>query len=734
MGLNRLDEARPLLDEALRNIQNIAGADREKGEILRTSAVLYYQQGKIDVSLSQAVRAHDLLRDARVPASQAKALILMGVIYRDAGDYERTLRYYQSADKLFDGGPTMRLSHQNNLGFVYEAMGRHQDALQAYRRANVIAADLGSPLLRARIATNLAKTEMEVGDLEGARRSLDVASRLVRAEETAAWRPYVLGTRAKLAALDGRNREAADLLDQAFEDADLTATPTTYRDFHEIAVNVYRRQARPEDALEHFAALKRLDDEAAQASASANNAILAAQFDFAGQEVEIANLRTSQLESDVQMAEERALFNQRVVFGVLAASAIIISLTLIALYIARRRRLEVDAANVELGQTNAELEKALNAKSEFLATTSHEIRTPLNGVLGMTQIMLADRNLPDDVRERVALVHGAGTSMKAIVDDILDVAKMESGVVALRREPFDLRDTLEEVSRIFADSAAEKGLDYHIDLGACPARAIGDEQRVRQVVLNLVSNAVKFTSEGHVRLSARPAADDTDALHIEISDSGIGIPEGQQDAVFEAFHQVDGTRTRAFSGTGLGLTISRELVLAMHGDLKLESALGKGTCFTLKLPLSLEIANAGQRPDEAAPSNRSIVLYAANALIEMIATRALGEAAAGVDVSHDHGEAVASARTANGLVLAYSTAGQAADIEHIVNLRRDCPHLFIAAAGWPADTGIDAHALCDMVVDDVASLGQVGPNLMALGEDGGGPPGDVAGHVAVKLG
>ncbi|MBK8543686.1 MAG: hypothetical protein IPL62_09050 [Caulobacteraceae bacterium] len=203
-------------------------------------------------------------------------------------------------------------------------------------------------------------------------------------------------------------------------------------------------------------------------------------------------MRTQTLEAE---ARQRTL----IFFGALAIAMVILGALGYGYVSMRKSRNQVQAANDQLNETNVALGKALKAKSEFLATTSHEIRTPLNGILGMTQVMLQDAKIAADIRERVQVVHGAGESMRAIVDDILDVAKMETGKITVAAEPFNPAPTLEDVSRLWRHNAEAKGLAFEMDVSACPARIVADEQRLRQVVFNLLSNAVKFTDAAGCR-------------------------------------------------------------------------------------------------------------------------------------------------------------------------------------------------------------------------------------------
>jgi signal transduction histidine kinase/CheY-like chemotaxis protein len=637
--LKKPERALPVLQQAFQEIEGLHSQGVLLGNVLLSRGRAEAALGAIKSALPDFQAAFVSFERANEKRGQATSLQEIGALYLQAREYSRALAYYDEARSDAGSSIQLRMAAQNNSGAALRELGRYRDAESTFSLALADANGLKNHLVAAHILTNIALTQLLQGRPLDARATISKGLALVsRDREANSERPFLLVVKANTFSYVGDYGSAGRLLSEAFSDVSRSATPE-WRDAHELAAKVFEHLGQPEIALRHYEAFKRLDDEGTALAASTEAALMGARFDFANQSTKIAQLQTENLKRDAKLAKAQTRSTIVQCAILLVAVLVVSGLLLLLLIFTRRSRNKIKAVNTALADSNSALGKALNARTEFLAMTSHEIRTPLNGILGMAQVMLAEPAMSGELRDRLEIIKTSGLIMNDMLTDLLDIAKIEKGQFVIHQAEIDLLPFLAETTQMWSDKARTNNIEFELDSSNCPGRVVQDPSALRQILNNLLANAIKFTHDGGVRMVVGSSGSATDErLVFTISDSGIGIPSDKFASIFEAFSQVDSGTSRNYGGTGLGLAIVKNLVELLGGKISLESTPGVGTTFRVELPL---IRAAVQSKDLAYRERASVLVVEDNRLSQAMFRSALKDQVRNLDFKNTVDDAVA---------------------------------------------------------------------------------------------
>jgi signal transduction histidine kinase/tetratricopeptide (TPR) repeat protein len=617
---NRNAEARRVVTRASEFAAGRHGLAKLDGDLALARAAIADSAGDYALALKNYQQAHAIFVELGIGRSQAIVLLDLGGLYDKARDFDREIRYYNEAATAYSADPAIALGIANNLGFAFQQMGRYGRAIPRFEQALVIAGSLKSATLQADILNSLATSYTRIKNPAEAERAVNRALKLESATDQDGEGRFSWGAKAEIDYRRGDLRAATADLQKAFHGIDLKTTAPTFRDMHEIAYVVYRAQGDLPLAMAHLEAFKRLDDQGRSLAASTNLALIGAQFDFARQGLEIEHLKSAGLERDIKLRNSQAELQLIVLSGIIAAAALLLVWFAWRHVTLKRHQKEIAKRNLKLLETlaernieiarrteaEAELRIAMHAaqqanlaKSHFLANMSHELRTPLNAIIGFSELMLSGKIKLEKMLEYVRDIADGGRHLLAVLNAVLDMARIESGKVELSDRVLRLGDVVDHALSVLGgrDTIADKEIRV---CGDGDVLLHGDEVRLRQVVINLVSNAVKFTDPGgsiEVRIERT-----SDGVDLVVQDTGEGIPADKIQLVMEPFAQVESIYTRSHGGAGLGLSIVKSLVELHEGFFTIESEYGKGTIARVHLPNGriMESGATVTRADQAA--------------------------------------------------------------------------------------------------------------------------------------
>ncbi|WP_203290652.1 EAL domain-containing protein [Maricaulis parjimensis] len=525
--LGRPVEAEPYAQQALRDLGDNPEATQLYADILVAMARVERITGRYGLALEHFQAAYTVYRQIDAPRSEAIVLLSIASIYRDAHQYERAVDYFLDASNRYDADPSLELAAHNNLGNAYREMGDFEAALDHFTQARNIAIELDSAMLEARILSNLAALYVDMGDFTAADEALDTSFEQI-GPDGADWARFLWGVRAQAAFGRGEVSAAQAMIGRTFDDQNLEETTQSFREFHEAAADIYEAAGQTAAALPHLRAFKRLDDEARAVAASANNALLGAQFDFAEQELQIEQLRSESLQQELTLADTRARQQLYIVFGLLGLAAICLVSGGLYYRVLRQRNAVLRDALYRDMETGLPTRFAAESRVEALDLTGMD---PVVMALGIDRYQHLESVLGFDRMAELTRVVADRLKQDEDVDMAVVLSRGALGIVLTRPAMRSLEEVAQELQSLLAEPlhVDDVTLDVAVTLGvasdesrnACTREAMLAVEQAREANqsfcmfdagkqqdhsdnLTLMSRMLAATSSGHMQMHYQP--------------------------------------------------------------------------------------------------------------------------------------------------------------------------------------------------------------------------------------